>query len=213
MSDAKLPVHGFVLAGGKSSRMGQDKVLLPFLGRPMIEIAVEKLREFCAEVSISGNREDLAGYAPVVGEVWKSAGPAAGIEAGLGASRQEWALFIPVDVPLVPADLLRRWAEHCLCATPRLFGGEYLQANRVNQPTFCFLPRDSQMQFSSALAGGERKLETILHGIKPSIGPEDAASYAQLPNPTALQMKFWFSNVNTPQELAEAEIWAQHPMT
>jgi molybdopterin-guanine dinucleotide biosynthesis protein A len=212
--DTKLPVHGFVLAGGKSLRMGQDKALLPFCGRPMVEIAVEKLREFCVDVSIAGNREDLAGYAPVVRETWKSAGPAAGIEAGLAASRQEWALFIPVDVPLVPAEMLRRWVQRRLRSNPRLFGGAYLEANWVSQPTFCFLPRDSRMQLSSALAGGERKLETILQGIKPSgigwIGPENAASYAPAPPPTALQMEFWFSNVNTPQELAEAEIWAQH---
>ena len=41
-------------------------------------------------------------------------GPAAGIEAGLRRARQEWAMFVPVDVPLVPGELLRRWAEEVL---------------------------------------------------------------------------------------------------
>ena len=106
-----LPVHGFVLVGGKSSRMGVDKALLPFAGRPMVEIAVAKLREFCADVSVAGNREDLAGSAPVVREDRVDVGPAAGIEAGLKAAGQEWVMFVPVDVPLVPGELLRRWAE------------------------------------------------------------------------------------------------------
>ena len=73
-----LPVHGFVLAGGRSVRMGKDKALLQFSGRPMVKIAVEKLREFCAEVRIAGSREDLSGFAPVVMDESEEAGPAAG---------------------------------------------------------------------------------------------------------------------------------------
>ena len=84
----KLPVHGFVLAGGKSSRMGTDKALLEFCGRPLVEIAVEKLREFCAEVSIAGNRDDLSVFAPVAHETRVDCGPAAGIEAGLKAAQR-----------------------------------------------------------------------------------------------------------------------------
>ena len=42
------------------------------------------------------------------------AGPAAGIEAGLRAAKEEWVMFVPVDVPLVPGELLRRWAEELL---------------------------------------------------------------------------------------------------
>ena len=106
-----LPIHGFVLAGGRSSRMGRDKALLQFRGRPMVEIAVEKLRSFCAEVSIAGNREDLSCFAEVVHERRVDEGPGSGIETGLQVCRQEWALFIPVDVPLVPGSLLRRYAE------------------------------------------------------------------------------------------------------
>src|ERR1700761_8141432 len=105
MTEGLLPVHGFVLAGGKSSRMGRDKALLTFRGRPMVEIAVEKLRGFCSAVSIAGNREDLSSFAPVVTETRVDCGPAAGIEAGLQACTELWAMFVPVDVPLVPGEL------------------------------------------------------------------------------------------------------------
>jgi molybdopterin-guanine dinucleotide biosynthesis protein A len=36
------------------------------------------------------------------------------MEAGLGVARQEWVMFVPVDVPLVPGELLRRWAEEAM---------------------------------------------------------------------------------------------------
>ena len=198
-----LPVHGFVLAGGKSSRMGVDKATLEFCGRPMAEIAVEKLRGFCAEVGIAGNREDLAGFAPVVREERMEAGPGAGVEAGLKAAKQEWVLFMPVDVPLIPEELLRRWAEAVL----RMDGiiASHLNCGR-EQPAFCMLRRECAPRFSVALDAGERRLAVLLHlaaegshrvhGVEELYG-DDA--------PDLETSRRWFLNVNTPEELADAE--------
>ncbi|HVG27651.1 MAG TPA: molybdenum cofactor guanylyltransferase, partial [Acidobacteriaceae bacterium] len=137
-----LPVHGFVLAGGRSSRMGRDKALLRFKGRPMVEIAVERLRSFCAAVSIVGEREDLAGFGPVVRGERAGAGPAAGLEAGLRASAGAWAMFTPVDVPLVPEDLLRRWAEAVLAREGAGGRLSFLRAAGEPHPVMCLLHRE-----------------------------------------------------------------------
>jgi molybdopterin-guanine dinucleotide biosynthesis protein A len=194
-----LPVHGFVLAGGRSSRMAVDKATLLFCGRPMVEIAVEKLRSFCAEVSIAGSREDLAAFAPVVHETRLESGPAAGVEAGLRAAKHDWVMFLPVDVPLVPAELLRRWAEDVLHQ-----GSRGLQASNlfveVNQPAFCMLRRECLAGFSDGLESGERRLSLLLQksGHHQSYGPDIANSS-------------WFMNINTPQDMADAEAWARHP--
>jgi len=215
---AQLPVHGFVLAGGKSSRMGVDKALLPFRGRPMAEIAVEKLRGFCSAVSIAGNRQDLNEFAPVGPEARENCGPAAGIEAGLLACMQPWAMFVPVDVPLVPGELLRRWAE--TWATPTVEAGLAmgpllgcsLYTKASPQPAFCLLRRESLSVFRSALDRGERRLSSILEAIQPDsgmaayVGVSAGDCMAELSD---VDMECWFSNVNTPQELAEAEAWAE----
>jgi len=210
--DAKVPVHGFVLAGGQSSRMGEDKALLQFCGRPMVEIAVEKLRGFCAEVTIAGNREDLAGIAPVVMEARTGAGPAAGVEAGLGAARQEWAMFVPVDVPLVPEELLRRWAK----AAMRVGRSVSYLGIGGKQPAFCLLKRERLGAFAKSLDEGERRLEVLLHLSAEADGDDswmyDADElYGESGDPVPDQETLgrWFANVNTPEDLAEAEAWAR----
>jgi molybdopterin-guanine dinucleotide biosynthesis protein A len=201
-----LPVHGFVLAGGMSSRMGADKALLRFCGRPMVEIAVEKLRGFCAEVGIAGNREDLAEFATVVPETRVGIGPAAGIEAGLGAASQRWVLFMPVDVPLMPVNLLRGWAEAVLAMDE--VSASYLYCGRA-QPAFCMLRSGCREMFSQVLDDGERRVGVLLeragggflwrYDVEALYGKEGAA---------AETAQRWFANVNTPEERVEAERWA-----
>jgi molybdopterin-guanine dinucleotide biosynthesis protein A len=210
VTDAKLPVHGFVLAGGKSSRMGRDKALLEVGGRPMMQIAVEKLRGFCADVSIAGNREDLSNFAPVVREERVDYGPAAGIEAGLKASRQEWAMFIPVDVPLVPMEFLRLWAKEAL----RVRMSVSFLGILGKQPAFCLLQRERQATFSRLLDKGERRLEPLLNSTAEAdeyaswmYDERDLYGYPDYRGPDQDTLARWFLNVNTPEELMIAEQW------
>jgi molybdopterin-guanine dinucleotide biosynthesis protein A len=206
MSEAKLPVHGFVLAGGRSSRMGQDKALLRVGGRVMVEIAVEKLRAFCAEVSIAGNRDDLAAYAPVVREMRSEVGPAAGVEAGLRAATQPWVMFVPVDVPLMPEELLRRWATEVVGLEGVLASNLFYE---INQPAFCMVRRECAGRFSAALDGGERRLSQLLR--QTSDGRHRVYDlkqlYGEVDGPSQAESDRWFANVNTPQDLAEVEAW------
>jgi molybdopterin-guanine dinucleotide biosynthesis protein A len=206
-----LPVHGFVLAGGKSTRMGRDKALLKLGGQPLIKIAVAKLRTFCADVSSAGNRDDLAGYAAVVKEERTDAGPAAGVEAGLKASTQPWVLFVPVDAPLVPEAVLRSWAAAVLQEAEAGCGISFLIANRERQPAFCMLRRDAAMIVESALNRGERKLWDILAAIDEEttcgwLWAVDTVRFAGEQEPAASIVSDWFMNVNTPHDWQTAAL-------
>jgi molybdopterin-guanine dinucleotide biosynthesis protein A len=96
---------GVVLAGGLSSRMGRDKALLPWKGRPLIERQVAVLREAGVDtVHISGERADYRGVADPVAH----AGPLGGI-AGVAAMCEDGELLIiPVDMPRLHSTLLQR---------------------------------------------------------------------------------------------------------
>ncbi len=184
----------------------------------MVEIAVEKLRSFCAVVSIAGNRADLSDFAPLVHETRVNAGPGAGIEAALKACTQEWAMFLPVDVPLVPAELLSGWAGAVLAKAKAGCAASFLLANGDRQPAFCLLRRTAVEAISAALDRGERRIDGLLAAVDAAdrgrLWVCDAARFApkvehrKLEN-QRLAMEFWFRNVNTPQELAEAELWSE----
>jgi len=61
-------VGGYILAGGKSSRMGRDKALLELAGKPLVQHAVKKLRRVCMDVRILSNSGELGAYAPIVAD-------------------------------------------------------------------------------------------------------------------------------------------------
>ena len=183
--------------------MGRDKATLAFRGRPMVEMAVEKLRGVCAQVSIAGNRDDLAQYAPVVHEERVDCGPAAGIEAGLTACEQPWAMFIPVDVPLVPAELLRRWAQ-AVAARSGETTASFLRTGDVDQPAFCLVSRGQREAVSRVVGAGVGSIRRILErSAGDRLWVADAAAFAPGANVERL-----FLNVNTAEELLEAE-WAE----
>lgn len=189
-------VQGFVLAGGKSSRMGSDKALLSFRGRPMVEIALATLCTVSDKVAISGNREDLAAWGVIVPERRAGEGPAAGIEAALECSERPWVLMLPVDVPMMSAELLRKWMAFVL-------GREGVRASYMEcagewHPALCMVHRDCLSLFREALDGGDRKLTRIFKGFGEKLLVVDAEGLM----PGAVR---YFANVNTPEELAAAE--------
>lgn len=103
-------VAGVVLAGGKSSRMGENKALMAFKGRPLVEHMTALLRQAgCADVYISG---DVPGYAGIPDAV-RHDGPARAIIDLLGhfAGAHERLLFVPVDMPLIQVNSLTRLIE------------------------------------------------------------------------------------------------------
>ena len=189
-------VTGYVLAGGRSSRMGSDKAMLRFRGRPMMEIAQETLSRVCDRVAISGNRPDLASWGEVVTERRIAEGPAAGIEAALEDSKTPWALILPVDLPVMSATLLQQWTPLVMASEGIL--ASYMECAGDWHPALCLVHRDCLPLFRAALDAGDRKLTRIFQGLEDRLLVVDAEALM----PGAAE---FFINVNTPEELVAAE--------
>jgi len=100
---------GFAVAGGRSTRMGRDKALLPWgpAGATLLDHAIACLSEVCGEVRILGGALERYGDRGlrVVPDAIEDAGPLAGVLAGLESSA-EGGLFLGVDLPCVTPALL-----------------------------------------------------------------------------------------------------------
>jgi molybdopterin-guanine dinucleotide biosynthesis protein A len=109
---------GVLLAGGLARRMGGgDKPLLQIGGRPIIELAIERLAPQCAGLIINANGDPTRfasfGLPVVADSVPDFAGPLAGILAGLdwvAANKPDiaWVVSVPGDCPFLPRDLVAR---------------------------------------------------------------------------------------------------------
>ena len=104
-------VSAIILAGGHSSRMGQNKAELDFHGCSFLQHQVDKLRAVGVEdIVISGYPKAISGT-KFVPDIYPGRGPLSGIHAGLLAIKNPCALVIAVDTPLLPKELLEKLME------------------------------------------------------------------------------------------------------
>lgn len=109
MSEPQQAVSAVVLAGGQSRRMGRDKALIDYQGRPIIAHVIDTLRALSDDIVVVSNRLDL--YAPfgarVVPDYEPPCGPLGGIAAGLQAALCSLAVVVACDMPFLNVTLLR----------------------------------------------------------------------------------------------------------
>jgi molybdopterin-guanine dinucleotide biosynthesis protein A len=93
--------------------MGRDKALIPWGGTDLLDHAIACLRTVTSDVRIlcGGERRYLERGLPVEPDVARGTGPLAGVLTGLTAAPGRPGLFLAVDLPHVPAGLLRRLVE------------------------------------------------------------------------------------------------------
>ena len=105
-------VAGVILAGGKSSRMGRNKALLPYNGKPLIETVYRIMAELFDQVAIVTNSPDDYSFIPClkIPDIHVGMGSIAGIHAGLEWSPEERIFVAGCDMPFLEKELVRHLA-------------------------------------------------------------------------------------------------------
>jgi molybdopterin-guanine dinucleotide biosynthesis protein A len=198
-----------IQAGGQSTRMGEDKALKPFLGRPLIQRVVDRMIPIADEIIVTTNHPDdytflntstLPSVAVqrlrLVPDIKPGRGALGGLYTALFSARQPVVAVVACDMPFASASLFD--AAHRLLVEeeadvviPRSDEG-YEPIHAIYRRAAC-VPA-----IESAIAADQWKVIAWFSQVKVrTLTPEEIRLY----DPSGLA----FLNLNTPEEFAEAE--------
>ena len=102
-----MRIAGLIIAGGKSSRMGQNKALIHFKQKPLIEHVYDRLKYQVEKVYININQacNNFKYKENIIPDKKQNyQGPLAGLDAALQMIQTEWLQIAPCDSPFLPLD-------------------------------------------------------------------------------------------------------------
>ena len=108
----KSTITGIILAGGKSSRMGEDKGFLKLNGKTFMSSIIEALNPIVGEIIIVSNNSEYDVFnLKRVADSMEDSGPLAGLYSGLLHSETENNIVLSCDVPLISTSVLKKLLE------------------------------------------------------------------------------------------------------
>ena len=156
------PLTAFVLAGGKSSRMGSDKAFLVAEGRTLLERAMELAASLTGQVRIVGPEPKFSSFGSVVADIFPDRGPLGGIHAALTSSATDWNLVLGVDLPFLKKQFLvylveEAWNSQAVVTVPR--------SGRYFEPLCAVYRKQFAAAAESALSQGRNKVDALFEAM------------------------------------------------
>jgi Molybdopterin-guanine dinucleotide biosynthesis protein A len=187
-----------VQAGGESRRMGQNKALIPFLGRPLIERVIERVKPLAEELLVTTNQPEELGFigCPLIKDVIPGKGALGGLYTALYAASSAIVVVVACDMPFV---------------SPALLQAEIDLLNDLNADVVIPSSQEGLEPFHSVY-----RRETCLPEIRNAIDTDQKRIISWFPAVhvrvmTAEEVGKYdparqaFLNINTTEELAQAE--------
>ena len=195
-----------IQAGGQSARMGEDKALKPFLGRPLIQRVIDRLAHLANEVLVTTNHPEDYTFLGLrlVSDLAPGRGALGGLYTALASAASPIVAVAACDMPFASASLLEAAArllvqEEADVVIPKTDEG-YEPFHAVYRRATC-VPA-----IQSAIQADRWKVIAWFPSVK--VRELTMGEVTRL-DPSGLA--FW--NVNTPEEFAEAERLAKHAAT
>jgi len=184
-----------IQAGGRSSRMGRDKALVPLGGKPLIAHVAEIVAELGDDLFVTTNNPEVFSFLDcrMVPDPVPGLGALAGLRTALSAAQRDRILVVACDMPfLQPAllnDLITR-SERSQVVVPCWQG--------AFQPLVAVYQRSCLEAVRHALSMGEMSVVSFFDDVQIDRLEQEEISIF---DPDGRS----FININTPDDLAQAE--------
>lgn len=180
-------VTSFILAGGKSSRMGRHKGFCKINKEAFISLIAKTLSPFSNEIILVSNIQayDTFGLKRIE-DIYPGKGPIAGIHTALNYTSTEKNIIVSCDIPSISPHLIQRLLDE--------EDGQdviHLATEKDAMPLIALYKKSSLNHFKNKLENNELKLKDALKGLKVKSVQVDKE-----------EEKF-LANINTPQQLKE----------
>ncbi len=156
------------MAGGYSKRFGSNKALADYKGKPLYRYSIEALKIVAEDTILVTNEDFYSFYKKQLDlqvvmdeEIFKGAGPLAGLYTAMKVCKAEWYLVTPVDVPMISASILTKLLT---------YRNEKYQAvipviNGKKQPLIGLYHRSVLERVSQLLMDKQLKMHSLLSDI------------------------------------------------
>jgi len=149
-----------ILSGGRSTRMnGEDKGLILFQSKPLIQHVISRLIPQTDEILISANREiqvyETFGYPVLQDTNNRFLGPLAGFLLGLTHAKQDYVLTVPCDSPLLPLNLAQKLFDGMTETNSDI---AIANSDGITHPVFCLMKKSLLPSLQTFMSKGELKV-------------------------------------------------------
>jgi len=190
-----------IQAGGQSSRMGEDKALKPFLGRPLIQRVIDRLSPIADELIVTTNHTE--GYSflnlKLISDLKPGRGALGGLYTAIASASHPLVAVVACDMPFASPTLFEAMSRLLLEKEADVV---IPKSDEFHEPLHAVYRRENCLPAIDAAINADKwKVVSWFPQVKVyELTAEELNSF----NPDGLA--FW--NVNTPEEFDEAEALA-----
>lgn len=186
-----MEITGYILAGGKSSRMGTDKGLLSLNGKLFIEHIYDALKPLCKEIIvITANEEYKKLGFSCIEDIIPNKGPVGGIYTALQNTSTELNFIVSVDAPLVTTNFFE-WLLSCHLAENNL---TQPKSEDKIYPLTAIYNKNAKETFEKNLFENKLRVKEVIQQLK--------CETIEVP----LQWKSQLTNINTREEYEQVVV-------